>query len=263
MSEQFPYLTSKILIQGNIETRTGLHIGAGDVGLTIGGADKLVVRSPHNDAPYIPGSSLKGKMRSILEKAGYAKGFKPESKTNNKGETEWHADPCSCGQKECPVCMIFGVPAEVGASENIARNSRLIVRDAHLLNGPEIEKWRYLDMHYTELKTEVAIDRLTAKANPRNFERVPAGAKFGLDMVLNIHDGDNEPERVGVILSALELLAADYLGGQGTRGYGAVRITVDRLEKLDIARLKEPSEQKEAWEEFKIEGVSLPWIRPR
>ena len=110
MSDEFPFLVSKIAIRGEIEMRTGLHIGAGDVGLSIGGADKLVVRSPHNDAPYVPGSSLKGKMRSILERAGYAKEFTVVG-TKDRGETEWKADPCKCGDKGCRVCMVFGVPA--------------------------------------------------------------------------------------------------------------------------------------------------------
>jgi len=261
MSNEFPFLVSKIAITGEIKTRTGLHIGAGDVGLTVGGADKLVVRSPHNDAPYIPGSSLKGKMRSILERAGYALEFNVKSATNDKGEVQWSAEPCKCGKAECRVCMVFGVPAEVHATYTAARTTRLIVRDGHLLNPDEIENWRYLDMHYTELKTEVAIDRLTSQANPRNFERVPAGARFVLDLVLNIHKDDIEDSYRRLLFDALELLAFDYLGGQGTRGYGAIEVKVNRIDKLDIAKLCGGSPDR--WESYAMQNrITLPWIRP-
>jgi CRISPR-associated protein Csm3 len=259
MSNEFPLLNSKIAISGEIQARTGLHIGGGDVGLAIGGADKLVVRTPYNDAPYIPGSSLKGKMRSILERAGYAEGFTVKPSKNDKVETEWQADPCQCGKKQCRVCMVFGVPAEVRATDTVSRTSRLIVRDAHLLNGEEIENWRYLSMHFTEVKTEVAIDRLTSQANPRNFERVPAGARFGLDLILNIHEGDEEKRLLQFIFDGLELLASDYLGGQGTRGYGAVAISVSSVKKLDISRLRDGS--GETWSPVNS-GIVVPWKRP-
>lgn len=75
---------------------------------------------------------------------------------------------------------------------------------------------------YTESKTEVNINRITAEPNPRTFERVPAGAKFNLEMVLNIFDGDNEDELRNTIKDAIRLLEDDYLGGNGSRGYGQV-----------------------------------------
>lgn len=242
----FPYLVAKFSLRGKLELRTGMHIGGGDVGLAIGGADKLVVRAPHNDAPYIPGSSLKGKIRSILERAGFAKGF-----ARNLGN-ELKAPPCNCGNADCIVCKVFGVAADVRAPKP-SGSTRLIVRDGHLLNGDEIEKWRHLDMHYTEVKTEVSIDRLTSAANPRNFERVPAGACFDLDLVLNIHQGDSEKELLKLVFDGLELLSYDYLGGQGTRGYGAVKIQIEKVRRLTIEDLK--SETGENWADYK----DVPW----
>mgnify|MGYP001513413193 FL=1 len=83
------------------------------------------------------------------------------------------------------------------------------------------------DLPYTESKTEVAIDRITAKANPRTFERVPAGAQFKLNMVLNIFEGENEQRLKETLQLAIRLLQDDYLGGHGSRGYGQVEIRLD------------------------------------
>jgi CRISPR-associated protein Csm3 len=106
--------------------------------------------------------------------------------------------------------------------------SRLIVRDAEL----DIKACDFsnTDLPYTESKTEVAIDRVTAKANPRTFERVPAGAKFNLNMVLNIFEGEDEEALKATLDQAIELLQDDYLGGHGSRGYGQVEIKIDSKE---------------------------------
>jgi CRISPR-associated protein Csm3 len=173
--------------------------------LNIGGPDKFVVRNPINNVPYIPGSSLKGKMRALVE---IAKGCISDGKASN--------DPKSLSGE------LFGVAT--GNSDN--RPSRLIVRDAELdLSKPEM--FDNTDLPYTESKTEVAIDRITAKANPRTFERVPAGAQFKLNMVLNIFEGENEQRLKETLQLAIRLLQDDYLGGHGSRGYGQVEIRLD------------------------------------
>ena len=155
--------------------------------------------------PYIPGSSLKGKMRALVE---IAKGCISDGKASN--------DPKSLSGE------LFGVAT--GNSDN--RPSRLIVRDAELdLSKPEM--FDNTDLPYTESKTEVAIDRITAKANPRTFERVPAGAQFKLNMVLNIFEGENEQRLKETLQLAIRLLQDDYLGGHGSRGYGQVEIRLD------------------------------------
>lgn len=190
---------------------TGLHIGGTNAALNIGGPDKFVVRNPINNIPYIPGSSLKGKMRALVE---IAKGC-----ISNKGKAS--EDPNSISGK------LFGVAT--GKDDN--RPSRLIVRDADLDVSKE-DMFANTDLPYTESKTEVAIDRITAKANPRTFERVPAGAQFKLNMVLNIFDGEDEEELVRTLNFAIELLQDDYLGGHGSRGYGQVKIKLNEpLEK--------------------------------
>lgn len=201
-------LVKKIIYTGTITLKTGLHIGGTNAALNIGGPDKFVVRNPINNVPYIPGSSLKGKMRALVE---IAKGCISDGKASN--------DPKSISGE------LFGVAT--GKEDN--RPSRLIVRDAELdLSKPEM--FDNTDLPYTESKTEVAIDRITAKANPRTFERVPAGAKFKLNMVLNIFEGENEQRLKDTLQLAIRLLQDDYLGGHGSRGYGQVEIKLDPQE---------------------------------
>jgi CRISPR-associated protein Csm3 len=249
---QAPRLTHKILMCGEIEAITALHIGGNDAGLSIGGADKLVVRNAIDNTPYIPGSSLKGRMRSLLEKAncaGSCNGFKV---TINERDKEPKLGPCSCedpDQEPCPVCLVFGVAASTArkfkADQPYAGAARLLVRDAVLSNRKFLENPRLrLDMPYTELKTEVSIDRLTSAANPRQFERVPVGAKFAFELVLNVFKHDNTDEYRQLVEQGLALVAEDALGGQSSRGYGKVVITLNRQIKLAV-------EQYPQWKELK------------
>lgn len=200
-------LQKKIIYTGTITLKTGLHIGGTNAALNIGGPDKFVVRNPINNVPYIPGSSLKGKMRSLVEiYHGETNGGKPTNNPNHKAGA------------------LFGVSGDNEQSHA----SRLIVRDAELdINVCDFSK---TDLPYTESKTEVAIDRVTAKANPRTFERVPAGAQFKLNMVLNIFEGEDEEALKATLDQAIELLQDDYLGGHGSRGYGQVEIKIDSKE---------------------------------
>lgn len=203
-------LVKKILYTGTIVLKTGLHIGGTNAALNIGGPDKFVVRNPLNNIPYIPGSSLKGKMRALVEIANGCVEV-------DRGKVGPSKDPDSVSGK------LFGVAT--GSDNN--RPSRLIVRDAEL--DVDACDFSNTDLPYTESKTEVAIDRVTAKANPRTFERVPAGAKFKLNMVLNVFEGEDEKELKKTLKQAIELLEDDYLGGHGSRGYGQIK-----FEGLDI-----------------------------
>lgn len=196
-------LKKKIIYTGTIVLKTGLHIGGTNTALNIGGPDKFVVRNPINQLPYIPGSSLKGKMRSLIELAF--------GETDNGNVTK---DP------NTKAGRLFGVSSDT----KDGHPSRIIVRDGELINS---EEFANTDLLYTESKTEVTINRITAKAMPRTFERVPAGAKFNLEMVLNVFDGDDEDELKNTIKKAIELLEDDYLGGNGSRGYGQVKIKLN------------------------------------
>ncbi len=203
-------LNKKIIYTGTITLKTGLHIGGTNAALNIGGPDKFVVRNPINNMPYIPGSSLKGKLRSLVEiYNGETNNGRPTNDANSKAGA------------------LFGVSGDSDSS----RASRLIVRDAELIDDPE--KFANTDLPYTETKTEVAIDRVTAKANPRTFERVPAGAQFKLNMVLNVFEGEDENQLKTTLHQAIDLLHDDYLGGHGSRGYGQVLIELSNETGLD------------------------------
>jgi CRISPR-associated protein Csm3 len=159
-----------------------------------------------------------------------------------EGKLVWVGHRCQDTQE--PLVQLFGYPAGAGGvGEGLNAPTRLTVRDGELLNEAKLSEAENTDMYCTEVKTEVAIDRLTSAANPRNFERVSAGAEFKLELVLDLYDIDVEEntdkknggarsdEFVHLLKYGLELLQDDYLGGQGTRGYGAVDIIVDSVEE--------------------------------
>lgn len=210
-------LYGRIFIRAQIEAATGLHIGGSSVGLEIGGLDKAVIRNPLDNRPYIPGSSLRGKMRSQTEKA---LGLK---QNNRIGQVTIH----TCKTRDdynanggCAVCHVFGVPGEVEATGP----TLLVVRDVALTDASakQLEAAKP-DLPFAELKTEVAIDRVTSAATPRTIERVPAGAVFGpAELVFSIYDGADFA-RMKYVIDAMQLVEDDYLGGSGSRGSGKVR----------------------------------------
>ena len=201
-------LNKKIIYSVDIVLKTGLHIGGSNASLNIGGPDKFIVRNPINNIPYIPGSSLKGKMRSLIELLyGETDNGKPTTNIYSKAGS------------------LFGV----SSNNEQSRPSRLIVRDAELdTTSADLNQ---TDLLYAESKTGVSIDRITAKATPRTFERVPAGVTFHLNMILNIFEGDDEETLKKTLEKAMELLEDDYLGGQGSRGYGQVKFKNIKIEE--------------------------------
>ena len=212
-------LFGRVTINANIEAVTGLHIGGSGTGLEIGGVDKSVIRNPLTKQPYIPGSSLRGKMRSQTEKRlGKAQNNKIAQVTIHTCKNE--ADYTKDGG--CVVCHVFGVPAEIGYSGP----TRLLVRDVSL--SPEsadaLDKAN-TELRYAEIKTEVAIDRVTSAATPRSIERVPAGAVFGpAELVFGIYE-KADFVRLKTVIEAMQLVEDDYLGGAGSRGSGKVKFT--------------------------------------
>jgi CRISPR-associated protein Csm3 len=210
-------LYGRVLIHADIRAVTGLHIGGSSTGLEIGGLDKAVIRNPLDNRPYIPGSSLRGKMRSQTEKV------RGMPQNNRIGQVTIHtckneADYTRNGG--CLVCHVFGVPAEIGYSGP----TRLAVRDVLLTDDSAAALDRAnTELRFAELKTEVAIDRVTSAATPRTMERVPAGAVFGpAELVFGIYQAADF-DRLQVVVDAMQLLEDDYLGGAGSRGSGKVR----------------------------------------
>ena len=212
-------LNKKILIKGEIETLSGLLIGGSNTAMGIGGPDKMVIRNPLNNQPYIPGSSLKGKMRSLLEISYNFLGKKQMSDSIKNVPSD---DPNQI------TTVLFG---SASGDTETQRPSRIIVRDGKLLDSENKALWKNTDLPFTEIKTEVVIDRVTSAAMLRQFERVPAGAKFELDIVLNIFDGDNktEEELLSHTLRGLQILQDDYLGGSGSRGSGRIKFRISSI----------------------------------
>ena len=198
-----------IIVRGKIECLTGLHIGAGRDTVEIGGVDSPVVRDPLSRRPYIPGSSLKGKMRSMLE---YATGKVTDGKVH------------TCKEAACEVCRPFGSSAQ---EQRTCGPTRVLVRDAY----PD-EKTKKLwdglttDLLYAEMKSENFLDRITSAANPRFIERVVKGSCFNLEIIYGIYnvDGINDLDYFDNVVTALRLLADAALGGNGSRGYGQIRL---------------------------------------
>jgi len=214
-------LKKYVSITGALVCKTGVRIGGSKEELEIGGMDNPILRDPVDKLPYIPGSSLKGKLRSLLE--------------YNYGRVGPQGNPCGCAQplNVCPVCTIFG-PHMKPAHE--LGPSRLIVRDA-LLSKKSLDELAKLSreegLQYAEVKTENIIDRRTGIARQgglRTLERVPKGTAFDLNMSVRVFEGDDEAKMVGYITEALELLGKDYLGGSGTRGYGWVEVRDLKIE---------------------------------
>ncbi|MEN3013932.1 MAG: type III-A CRISPR-associated RAMP protein Csm3 [Endomicrobiia bacterium] len=208
-------------ISGIITCLTGLHIGGSSEKIEIGGVDNPIIRSPVDDFPYIPGSSIKGKMRTLLE-------WKLE-KVEPNGEVHGSNRKNPCKDKNCPICCIFGTSA---GQETDTGPTRLIVRDAKLTDASR-EMLKKLKeekgLPYAEEKYENTINRITAEANPRQMERVPAGTQFEFEMVYRVFDENNDngkrdEELFENVKLGLELLQQDYLGGSGSRGYGKIKI---------------------------------------
>ena len=197
-------LVKKIKINTSITLITGLHIGGNSENVEIGGIDNPVVKlASKGDVPYIPGSSLKGKMRCLLEQAAGAPKVGLDTKVNN----------------------LFGI-TESKADNTSNQPSKIIVRDAMLSDDSKkmLLDCDNLDMPYTENKFENVIDRVRGIAqHPRQTERVPAGAEFNAEFVINVWDDDDENELIAMFEKGIRLLENDYLGGSGSRGYGQIK----------------------------------------
>ncbi|MHA1282314.1 MAG: type III-A CRISPR-associated RAMP protein Csm3 [Promethearchaeota archaeon] len=222
MSQKEFKLKGKVQITGRIKALTGLSIGGSGGTLEIGGVDNPIIRNPITNEPYIPGSSLKGKLRSLLT---LFLGKELNNKVSKKPEIWIHQCKTESDYNECPICNIFGSSErEKDDKPNFTKPTRLIVRDSLLKDG-EIFSKKDLeengDLPFSELKTEVVIDRITSQAMPRELERVPAGAEFNLELIYDIYD-EKDLSYLKYLFEAMKLLEDDYLGGSGSRGSGQI-----------------------------------------
>lgn len=217
------HLLARVFLTGQIQAITGLRVGGSPGALAIGGVDLPVIREGLSKRPYIPGSSLKGKMRSLFEKHENA----PQNRPIGKG-VRIHVAEGPKEYQDFKVNPIFGVPGEV--KFDVPAPNRLVVRDVPLTDESAEElRNAKTDLPFTEVKWEAAIDRVTAAATPRQIERVPAGAIFGpMEIVFSAYlPGD--AELFWRVVEAMQLLEDDYLGGHGSRGSGKIAFRNLRL----------------------------------
>ncbi|MBI1895014.1 MAG: type III-A CRISPR-associated RAMP protein Csm3 [Acidobacteria bacterium] len=223
----------KLILEGDLHCETGLHIGAGKGSLEIGGADNPVVKDAYG-RPYIPGSSLRGRLRSLLEQAsGLAVPSELVYISRRKGqEVRIHQSD----RPDDEICLLFGRnPGRMERTSGealesaLATPARLTVYDAPLgLDSITPQMRENLDDELTEVKSENAVDRITSQANPRTLERVPAGARFRLRLVMDVLC-EEDKELFARVVQGLRLLEDDTLGGGGSRGNGRVRTSGLRL----------------------------------
>lgn len=232
------YLGQAVLTAA-LEVETGLHVGAGQDEIQIGGIDNPVVKTPQGD-PYVPGSSIKGKLRFLME---WAFG---KVRANGDGKVwGWTSEDVS---PRDPILRIFGTAAKKEAW--LEGPTRLLVRDA-MLDEDWREKALSAGRELTEVKTEVTIDRIAGKAldgvGARQTERVPPGARFSFEAAFRVFSvggdqGADDLKCLAWVIQGLDLLEQDALGGSGSRGYGRVRFADLTLvgpagsEKLDNVR---------------------------
>ena len=222
-----------VTFSGKIHCLTGLCIGGSSNALEIGGINNEVIKNPLTKEPYIPGSSLKGKMRSELEKKYGTPNEIWDSRLRKLVPNQ--TEPCGCGEITCPVCVIFGAHKNTGAD---SAPTRIIVRDSPLSNESRdiINNLPISHGSYLERKTENIILRDSGTAgSPRTIERVPAGISFTLEIILRIFEKDNKQDLIEKVQESLKLVEKSYLGGSGSRGYGQVafeyEITYDAVQE--------------------------------
>lgn len=218
-------LTKVHVLHAELVCRSGVHIGASDSEMHIGGIDNAVVKHPITQEPYIPGSSIKGKVRSLLE---WRSGFV------SNGPLGWPDYVNSHSDKVLAILKLFGVGGQVltDAQAKEIGPTRLSFWDCSLL--PEwISSVRTREGSYTEVKTENSIDRIAGTAkNPRQTERVPADARFDFKVTVKVLDDEN---LLDTLLAGLKLLELDGIGGSVSRGYGKVKFQKLSLDGNDIS----------------------------
>lgn len=227
-------------ISAKLKILSGLHIGAGNDEIKIGGIDTPVVKNPLTNEPYIPGSSLKGKIRTLLEwRLGTITDGNPTTVTNSNVENDDYYK----------IAKSFGNGKTI-KDNDIAKKvgpTRVSFFDCYLTNADELRQKNAM----TEEKTEVSIDRFKGTVGgggPRHIERVPAGAEFEFNLTYMIFD-ENDEKNFNYLALGMKLLEMTALGGSGSRGYGKVEFSdivgIDE-EFLENKKLKDISyiEQK-------------------
>ena len=237
------------VITGTIVCESGLHIGGSSDSVDIRGSDNPVIRDVITGYPYIPGSSLKGKLRSLLELSD-----KKSSQSIIKNKDK---DFVVSTDEECIAVQLFGTtPTEgVKTDDDKTYQTRTIVRDS-FPTEETIEKWDNADELYagSEIKWENTINRITSEAKPRNIERVPRGSEFNFEIIFSTYS-DDESKNLLKLLEAMNLLENNYLGGSGSRGSGQIKFKDIKIVKRDIEYYTENAEEEPIVENVDVIGA--------
>ncbi|MFD2608754.1 type III-A CRISPR-associated RAMP protein Csm3 [Deinococcus taklimakanensis] len=229
----------KIIIELPFKLLTGAHIGNANDGFAIGGVDKVVIRDAVTRLPIVPGSSLKGKLRSIVEALEgmekkqpleHGKWYGRSHESGGQTLYRHEADTREEALKNA-VDRTFGTTGKGSADSN--HPARLAVGDAQVTKDTaEVLADLEGDFPFTEIKSENFLDRITSAANPRQLERVPAGSVFVSRLTYTVEDTGHMQDDLKYLLAALKWLEDDYIGGNGSRGYG--RLKFGKAEQLPL-----------------------------
>ena len=220
------------LITGTIVCESGLHIGGSSDSVDIGGSDNPVIRDVITGHPYIPGSSLKGKLRSLLELSDKQSS---ECVKNNKGKV--------ASDENCIAVQLFGtIPKEdVKSEDNVSYQTRTIIRDS-------------LPTEETIVKWENTINRITSEAKPRNIERIPRGSEFNLEIIFSTY-AEGEYDNLTKLFESMQLLENNYLGGSGSRGSGQIKFKDIKIVKRNIKFYTEDADEEIIAENVDVIGA--------
>ena len=219
-------MLGKIVIKTKIEVVTGLHIGGNDAYSPIGAVDSPVIKDLATGQPIIPGSSLKGKLRTLLAL----------SRNNDK---EPNSD-------DIEILHLFGSSNSDKDEKKIIR-ARLQFSDAFISE----EDSKVKDKKYTEVKFENSIDRKNLVATPRQIERVVKGCTFDAVIVYNVESDSKVDDDMKLLAKGMKLLQLDYLGGGGTRGNGRISFKSIDIETIEYGSNGKAAEIKKEFEDVK------------
>lgn len=240
--KMFDKFINRFEIVGELETVTAIHIGTAQKGMGID-ANRQSFYKNTQGLPVIPGSSLKGAMRSFLERylsSEFGRNLFPgenictpenpciqekiPESEKPKSDREWGEYLFDKEKgKLCIICRLFGTK-ESGA--------KLQIRDARVLEETFGNAY--------EIRSGNSIDRdlgISTGGFKYEVEIVPEGTRFIFKMILENID-KTEEACVKFLLKALEN-GMILIGGMKTRGLGEMRLINMKCQGIDKDSIKD------------------------
>ncbi len=248
-------LEGKVIIQGNINVETGLTIGGSKAALDVGGVDSPVIKDAKG-VPYIPGSSIKGKIRSLLEQSRYPLRNRDLGDGKGKFDEILIIHLFEDGTED-DIIQIFGAPDYNEPVRGLFRDAFL---DIEHFESNKIQIFKNLELEFTEDKIENRVDRISARAMPRHLERVPVGALFNFEMILDLYSGGDK-QLLKTLFQGLSMLEDDYLGSSGTRGSGKISFDITLIKWRTVDFYKGEADEVILKEKFKLKEIKkTDWL---